>query len=161
MAGVSTGGGGHGGKKNVDQEIPLVPFIDLLLCCVMFLLVTAVWNQLARINANQQQPGQASTTPPDEPPPERVRLVLQVQNSGFVIASSAAESITIPKNGNAYNLAELQTKLRDVHQMDPNRRDITIEPEDGVRYEDVVKAMDVVVGQNFPDFTISAASTLQ
>ncbi len=94
-------------------------------------------------------------------PPERVRLVLQVQNSGFVIASSAGESITIPKNGNAYNLAELQTKLRDVHQMDPNRRDITIEPEDGVRYEDVVKAMDVVVGQNFPDFTISAASTLQ
>ncbi len=69
MAGVSTGGGGHGGKKSVDQDIPLIPFIDLLLCCVMFLLVTAVWNQLARINANQQTPG-AVTTPPDEPPPD-------------------------------------------------------------------------------------------
>ena len=66
MGGISVGGG-HGGKKSVDSEIPLVPFIDLLLCCVMFLLVTAVWNQLARLNANQQQPGQNA---PNEPPPE-------------------------------------------------------------------------------------------
>ena len=35
MGGISVGGG-HGGKKNLDSEIPLVPFIDLLLCCVMF-----------------------------------------------------------------------------------------------------------------------------
>ena len=48
MGGISVGGG-HGGKKSVDSEIPLVPFIDLLLCCVMFLLVTAVWNRLARL----------------------------------------------------------------------------------------------------------------
>src|SRR5215470_15970776 len=101
MGGISVGGG-HGGKKSVDSEIPLVPFIDLLLCCVMFLLVTAVWNQLARINANQQTPGQV-TTPPDEPPPEKVRLTLQVQNSGYVIASSAGENITVPKNGDQYN----------------------------------------------------------
>ena len=160
MAGVSTGGGGHGGKKSVDQDVPLVPYIDLLLCCVMFLLVTAVWNQLARINANQQTPGQV-TTPPDEPPPEKVRLVLAVQNTGFVIQSSAGESITIPKNGDQYNLVELNTKLNDVHQMDPNRRDIIVEPEDGVKYEDVVKAMDAVVGANFPDFSLSASSTLQ
>ena len=63
MASIGGGGGGHGGKKTVDQEIPLVPFIDLLLCCVMFLLVTAVWNQLARIEANQNVP---STSAPSD-----------------------------------------------------------------------------------------------
>ena len=83
MASISTGGNGHGGKKDVDAEIPLIPFIDLLLCCVMFLLVTAVWNKLARINANQQVPGQQSQM--DEPQEEQVRLYLQVRATGYRI----------------------------------------------------------------------------
>ncbi len=58
MAGIDVGG--HGGKKNVNHEIPLIPFIDFLLCLVSFLLITAVWTQMARINANAQVPG-----PPD------------------------------------------------------------------------------------------------
>lgn len=31
-----------------NHEIPLIPFIDFLLCLVAFLLVTAVWSQMAR-----------------------------------------------------------------------------------------------------------------
>ena len=57
MGGISVGEG-HGGKKSVDSEIPLVPFIDLLLCCVMFLLVTAVWNRLARIDEVADEVGE-------------------------------------------------------------------------------------------------------
>src|ERR1051325_4221019 len=56
MAGIDTGGG-HGGKKSLNHEIPLIPFIDFLLCLVAFLLVTAVWSQMARINADAQVPG--------------------------------------------------------------------------------------------------------
>ena len=37
MASIATGNG-HGGKKTVDHEIPLVPFIDLLLCCSRHLI---------------------------------------------------------------------------------------------------------------------------
>ena len=50
MATIETGGA-HGRKK-VDHEIPLVPFVDLLLCCLMFLLVTAVWAQLGSLGAS-------------------------------------------------------------------------------------------------------------
>ncbi len=57
MAGIDTGGGGHGGKRAANHEIPLIPFIDFLLCLVMFLLVTAVWSQMARINADARVPG--------------------------------------------------------------------------------------------------------
>ncbi len=56
MAGIDTGGG-HGGKKSVNHEIPLIPFIDFLLCLVSFLLITAVWSQMARINADARVPG--------------------------------------------------------------------------------------------------------
>jgi biopolymer transport protein ExbD len=56
MAGIDTGGG-HGGKRSTNHEIPLIPFIDFLLCLVAFLLVTAVWSQMARINADARVPG--------------------------------------------------------------------------------------------------------
>ena len=158
MGGINVGGG-HGGKKSVDAEIPLIPFIDLLLCCIMFLLVTAVWNQLARINANQQQPGQQA--PEDQPPPEeRVKLILQVQNTGFVLASTAGDRIQIPKTGEQYDLEELRNKLQERHRLEPNRRDIIVAPEDGVRYENVVEAMDVVVGEGYPQMSLSDGASL-
>jgi biopolymer transport protein ExbD len=159
MAGVSVGSSGGHGKKSVDAEIPLIPFIDLLLCCVMFLLVSAVWNQLARINANQQQPGQQA--PEDQPPPEeRVKLILQIQNTGYVLASTAGDRVTIGKNGEVYDITELRSKLQERRRLEPNRRDIIVAPEDGVRYEDVVAAMDLVVGEGFPDMSLSDGAAL-
>jgi biopolymer transport protein ExbD len=55
MAGVDVGGGG--GKRSVNQEINMIPFIDLLLVTIAFLLITAVWVTHSRINANAQLPG--------------------------------------------------------------------------------------------------------
>jgi biopolymer transport protein ExbD len=55
MAGVDVGGGG-GGKRKVDQEINMIPFIDLLMVTISFLLITAVWSSMARMNANAQVP---------------------------------------------------------------------------------------------------------
>src|SRR5690349_18365574 len=159
MGGINVGGGGHGNKKSVDSEIPLVPFIDLLLCCIMFLLVTAVWNQLARINANQQTPGQQA--PMDSPPPEeRVKLILQVQNTGYVLASTAGDRIEVPKAGDRYDTVELRNKLQERHRLEPNRRDLIVAPEDGVEYMFVVEAMDVVVGEGYPDMTLSDGANL-
>jgi len=157
MGGINVGGG-HGGKKSVDSEIPLVPFIDLLLCCVMFLLVTAVWNQLARLDANQQQPGQQA---PNEPPPEeKIKVILQVQASGFVLASSAGDRIEIPKSGDGYDMEGLREKLQERKRLEPNRKDLVVAPEDGVQYKDVVASMDMVVGEGFPDMSLSDGSTL-
>jgi biopolymer transport protein ExbD len=157
MGGISVGGG-HGGKKSVDSDIPLVPFIDLLLCCVMFLLVTAVWNQLARLDANQQQPGQNA---PNEPPPEeKIKVVLQVKATGYVIASTAGDRVEVPKVGDKYDTEVLREKLQERKRLEPNRRDMTVAPEDGVFYEDVVAAMDTVVGEGFPEMSLSDGAAL-
>ncbi len=69
MAGIDVGG--HGGKRSLNHEIPLIPFIDFLLCLVAFLLVTAVWSQMARINADAKVPGPPRPDEPDEVKPEK------------------------------------------------------------------------------------------
>jgi biopolymer transport protein ExbD len=157
MAAIDSGGEGSG-KKSVNQEIPLIPFIDLLLCCVMFLLATAVWNQLAAMNANQQVPGQASTedAPPED---EKVKLILQVRNSGYVLGSSAGESIDIKKravaNQKEFDVDELSTKLGQWKQAWDDRDDMIVAPEDGVRYEDVIRAMDVASAAGFINLSMA------
>lgn len=157
MGGINVGGG-HGGKKSVDSEVPLIPFIDLLLCCVMFLLVTAVWNQLARLDANQQQPGQQA---PNEPPPEeKIKVVLQVKATGYVIASTAGDRVEVPKVGDKFDIEVLREKLQERRRLEPNRRDLVVAPDDGVFYEDVIAAMDTVVGEGFPEMSLSDGATL-
>jgi biopolymer transport protein ExbD len=50
---VSVDSGGSG-TKSVNAELNLVPFIDFLSVLISFLLVSAVWTQLARINVTQK-----------------------------------------------------------------------------------------------------------
>jgi biopolymer transport protein ExbD len=64
MAGIDTGG--HGKGRATNHEIPLIPFIDFLLCLVLFLIATAVWNHMARIEADANVPGPPKPTPPDK-----------------------------------------------------------------------------------------------
>lgn len=45
------------GRRSVDHDLPLVPFIDFMVCLIAFLMVTAVWTQMSRINATGRAPG--------------------------------------------------------------------------------------------------------
>jgi biopolymer transport protein ExbD len=49
--------GGVSGRRTLNHELPLVPFIDFLLCIVAFLLVTAVWSRLSVVDASALVPG--------------------------------------------------------------------------------------------------------
>ena len=51
-------------QKPVNAELNLVPYIDLLTCMVAFLLITAVWTQLASLSVSQKGPGTDSDTLP-------------------------------------------------------------------------------------------------
>ena len=57
MGGVSVDGGGGGKRKSLDSDINMIPMIDLLMVTISFLLITAVWTHMSRINADAQVPG--------------------------------------------------------------------------------------------------------
>ena len=50
------------GRKSLDAEINLVPFIDLLSVCICFLLMTAVWTQIGSVQVKQSH-GTAAGAP--------------------------------------------------------------------------------------------------
>src|SRR5512137_376011 len=109
---VSVDTGGKGGRKAVDSELDLVPYIDLLTCMVTFLLITAVWTQLARMDVTQK--GQAqSAERTDEKPPE-TKLVVVINDDRFMVASGAGEQKPIMKKDGKYDYVTLLALLREV-----------------------------------------------
>lgn len=54
---------GRGERRPRNHELPLVPFIDFLLCLVAFLLVTAVWSRMARLEADARTGGGSDPAP--------------------------------------------------------------------------------------------------
>jgi biopolymer transport protein ExbD len=151
MASISVGK--EHGKRALDSEIPLVPFIDLLLCCVMFLLVTAVWNELSQVKATQQTPGPQTDALPAPPPTDLV--VLSVGHAGYVLASPLGDRTEIPKAGNGFDNEGLARALADRHRLAPDSRRVELAAEDGVPYVDVLAAMDVAIGHGFADVDVS------
>jgi biopolymer transport protein ExbD len=63
MASISLGD--KSGRRALDHTLPLVPFIDFMICLVAFLIVTAVWTQASRINATGRAPGDLLGLPPE------------------------------------------------------------------------------------------------
>jgi biopolymer transport protein ExbD len=57
MAGIDVGS--SGGRRSLNSEINMIPFIDLLMVTIAFLLITAVWVTNSRIASNAEVPGQA------------------------------------------------------------------------------------------------------
>ena len=78
MAGISVGGASSG-RRNYDLTLPLVPFIDFMVCLIAFLIVTAVWTQASRINATGRAPGELLGLAPQ--PQKELHLV--ASSGGF------------------------------------------------------------------------------
>src|SRR6476619_303005 len=114
MGGAAPTPSGKGNKKPLDAQINLVPFIDLLSCCISFLLITAVWTQLARMNVTQKGPAQSGEQEKQQEP--TLSITLFVNKDGYQIQKSTGESTDIPLKGDDYDYVKLADELKAVRQ---------------------------------------------
>ncbi|WP_394843462.1 biopolymer transporter ExbD [Pendulispora brunnea] len=82
MAGLDLGHRG-GVRRNVIVDIEPIPMIDLMMVMISFLLITAVWSHMARMDvaANVPAPGDPMTTPVAE----KV-LHLEIKDDLFILS---------------------------------------------------------------------------
>jgi biopolymer transport protein ExbD len=128
---------GKGRRRPVDAAINLVPFIDLLSCCIAFLLITAVWSQVAAIETHT---GGSSdeTAAPAAPPP-----TLYVGRDEFQLRIPGGSTLTVEP-------AQLTTTLRAHHTGDA----LIIESVDGVPYDRLVRGLDAARAAGFVQLAI-------
>ena len=103
MGGVDVGGGGGKGKrKTVDSEINMIPMIDLLMVTISFLLITAVWTHMARINADAQVPGPPRPDVEQEKiePEKQLHVMMQAEDKFVLVwkqGNTTVDSIDVPR----------------------------------------------------------------
>jgi biopolymer transport protein ExbD len=147
---------GTGDKKSVNVELNIVPFIDLMSCLTAFLLVTAVWVNIAQINI--QPKGKTRDTQNVQQDDEHVTLSVLIQaDKIWVGLSRVNEFQEIDKKGTDQDWEKFETTLKE-HKASAffsDRTDLEIAAESTsaspVQYQDIIHAMDVAVKVGFVD----------
>jgi len=156
--GVSIQPTGKGGKKPLDSELNLIPFIDLLIVNICFLLITAVWTQMSRIEVSQKGKSTASEKKEELPPEMRVKITILVGEDGYTL-TAGGERMVISKNGDHYDNKKLASQLRKIKNRLPKKDNLTVAAEDGVKYKHLIRAMDIALTENFTKIQVSDSNT--
>jgi len=152
---------GKGGKKKrpLDAVINVVPAIDLLACTISFLLFTAVWTQISRL---QTQTGGVGG-PPAADEKKQLQVTVTLGERGMTLTTSAGTVIEIPSIGRGpegqplQDLKTLTQKLKQIKSEYPDQSSLTVAAEDGIIYLDLVRVIDAAVGVGLPSVSVTAA----
>lgn len=147
---------GHGGRKPVNVELNLVPFIDLLVVCITFLLLTAVWTQTGRINIDQSvtKPQQEK---PKEPPK---RLIIMLDKKGYTTKWAEERPEPLLMSGGKYPIEALLKRLEGMKENLPEKPRIVVAPEDSVEYKEMIAVMDSLLSLKLDNFMVADAASV-
>lgn len=150
---------GSGGKKSVDFQLNLIPFIDLLSVLISFLLMTSVWTQVAKIDVKQQPnlPDEDSTPP--EPDDQKINLTVLIKASGYTVQKKGAVVKEIEKKGEEYDVATLDEMFKQVRTEHPENHDITVTSEDKVPYQELITVMDLCLKHELSGISVAGVDT--
>ena len=140
------GGGGKKKKKALDASVNVVPAIDLFAVLTSFLLLTAVWTQISRLQV--QQLGTGAPEPEVAEQQKTLLVTLAVGERGLNLSTSAGLSVDIPPSGRSsdgkvqYDLKLLADNLKRLRGDFPDAAAVTVSVEDTVSYGDLVYVID-------------------
>jgi biopolymer transport protein ExbD len=150
-----------GDKKSVDVHLNIVPFIDLMSCLTAFLLVTAVWSNLAQIPIKPK--GIAKQAEQQLEEEEKVRASILIQDDTIWVGLSRINSFNqVPKEGEDYNWNALFELLKDHKDSSyfTDREDIEIAADDRIPYQAIISTMDTAIAAGFIDVGLADPASL-
>ncbi len=146
------------GKKHLDFEINLIPFIDLLSACICFLLLTAVWVQVGTLDVKQAVGGQPASETPKKP------TLWVNMGSGGELAINIQDTEKVPVKLRKFvvkgiegktNFADLESAVQELKAFEPDLRTALIQPQAQSVYEDMIALMDQFKRNGLIDLGVS------
>ena len=145
--------GGSDDKTTVDLN--LVPIIDLMSVCIIFLLITAVWTQVSMIQIGSSIYGKKSTDDKIEPPPKaEIPFRLDVRTDGYRVIIGRQE-MRFPKVGGEYNHDKLLLELKKIKELYPEKTDAIVTVMDELPYDTLIGGMDGLLSAGFPEISVA------
>jgi biopolymer transport protein ExbD len=146
-------------KGSVNVELNIIPFIDLMSCLTAFLLVTAVWVNIAKLDVKTAGRARDQVIKPPEDP----ELSVLIEADEIWIGVSRVDDFQrIPKTSNGGYDWEKFEELLKTHKTSAffaDKTNIQIAAEstrtEPVAYQQIVMAMDISVKVGFADVGLS------
>lgn len=140
--------------KQVKSEfLNLTPFVDLFSTLVIFLLMTAVWTQIASLSTNAENA--TSNSNPNTPPPEKkVQLIANIFTDRLELKEDEAAT-NIPLVNGDVDTTKLEEVLAAWRLKYPDRKDIILNTENKAPYRLMIKTFDTMVGKDWPDIGVN------
>jgi len=147
-------------RREVWEDPELVPFIDMLVVCCCFLLMSASLLQTAVIEISLPTAAGAGAVGAAVPQSGELNLSLIITDEGLRVGGAGAILPLIPKTKkNKFNWDELTDTLKKVKKDWPDQESIIIISEPEIVYDSIIQAMDVCVMEGFPDIALSGQIT--
>ena len=148
---------GTGNEKSLNVELNIVPFIDLMSCLTAFLLVTAVWVNIAQLDTHASGKNREGIDAPENPQ----LSVLVEPDDVWIGVSRLGEFQRIPRGPTGYDWQKVAAVLRD-HKAssifaDTDHIEIAGASTSSapVAYQSLIAAMDVAVKAGWADVGIT------
>lgn len=155
--GMDLGQSGKGKKKPLDATINLVPFIDLMAVTISFLIMTAVWTQIGRLQVSSAG-GPSSDEQQQDTKTVPVVLLITEKELKLTVGGSVSDPIPVTRDAKGkIDLTKLKDKFKEIRTNLPDQQQITLQTEDTVKYEDLVHIIDEAIGDGLPAIQVSPA----
>jgi len=141
-------------KGSVNVELNIIPFIDLMSCLTAFLLVTAVWVNIAKLDVKTAGKARDQVKDPKDDP--ELSVLIQADRI-WVGVSRVGDFTEIPKTQAGYDWAKLEEVLKaqksSAFFIDKTNIEIAAESTSAepVSYQQMVLAMDIALKVGFAD----------
>lgn len=136
-------------NSNLNIELNLVPFIDLLSVCISFLLLTAVWVSSGAISTKQ---GLGTET---EAKKENESSVWVELASSDIVLVSAQNSKSIGSKKQQVAMDSLSDYAHQLKLKDPTLKAALVLPHVDSNYEDMIKAMNSLRKAEFKEIGLA------
>lgn len=137
---------GKGNKKNLDFEVNLVPFIDLLSVCISFLLMTAVRFEIGSIDVKQAVGGQPAAETQKVPAvwvkmQDSGEIEFQLQDAPADVSKKLGKLRIVAKDGKP-DFEDMKSNINTLKSVIPDLSTALVIPTENSKYEDVIDVMD-------------------
>lgn len=147
--------GDDGDDRGATVDLNLVPIIDLMSVCIIFLLITAVWTQVSMIQIGSSIYGKKNTEEKQEPPDKPlIPFRLDVRTDGYRIIIGRQE-MRFPKVNGQYDLPKLMAETKKLKELYPDKNDAIITVMDELPYDTLIGGMDALLQAGFPEISVA------
>jgi biopolymer transport protein ExbD len=150
------GPGPGGNRKGGALNLNLVPFVDLFSVLIIFLVSTAVWDQIASVQINLGVENKPSTqvAPPDTVKKIQANIKITVA-SDYIEFFDEGRTKRLPKGATGFDFAAVDDFVTGVRSKYPEKKDMLIMAGDKTVYENLIGVMDKCLAKQFDQLIVT------